>query len=608
MCGIVGYIGRENGVPIILDGLEKLEYRGYDSAGIATISGGSIKIVKRKGRLSELRRALVENPLEGTLVVGHTRWATHGKPSQVNAHPHAGCRKDIVVVHNGIIENYSEIKDELLRKGHRFCSETDTEVLVHLVEEYFTDDLAYAVRAALGRVVGSYALAVMDSAQPDLLIAARKGSPLVLGVGVGANYIASDIPALLARTRRMVFLEDDDVAIITPDGYEIHRGAERVDRPVTTITWDPVMAEKGGYDHFMLKEIHEQPQVVLDTLRGCVRRGEPEICLDDIGISEETLRRVDHITVVACGTSFHAGLVLKYVMENFAKIRVDVDYASEYRYRNPISGQNDLVVVISQSGETADTLAGLRLAREKGLPVLGIVNVVGSTMTRESDGVLYTRAGPEIGVASTKAFTAQLVVSYILALYMARIRGTMDDGEISMITEALYDAPRAIETVIEKASMIKNCAERFHGCPDFLFLGRGLNFPVALEGALKLKEISYIHAEGYPAGELKHGPIALVEPDCPTIAIALEDDLFDKIVSNIQEVKAREGKVIAIGYHDDHLLPRYVDFLIPIPRINRYVSPLVTTIPTQLFAYYCAVMRGCDVDKPRNLAKSVTVE
>ncbi|PKK91240.1 MAG: glutamine--fructose-6-phosphate transaminase (isomerizing) [Candidatus Wallbacteria bacterium HGW-Wallbacteria-1] len=608
MCGIVGFIGREDGVPVILDGLAKLEYRGYDSAGVAVLCDGSIRIEKRMGRLEELRKALRETPISGCAAIGHTRWATHGKPSQTNAHPHAGCMKDIVVVHNGIIENFTELKEELVAKGHKFSSDTDTEVLVHLVEEYHKGDLVHAVKMALSRVTGSYALAVLDSTLPDTIVAARRGSPLVIGVGIGATYLASDIPALLSRTRKMVFLEDGEVAILTPDDYQIISGGSVLNREPVIIQWDPVMAEKGGFEHFMLKEIHEQPKVVMDTLSGRVRRNSGEVTLDDLGISPEILRDTRHITVVACGTSYHAGLVFRHITEKLADIRVDVEHASEYRYRHPIVRKGDVVLVISQSGETADTLAAMRMAMELGIPVLGIVNAVGSTITREADGVLYTRAGPEIGVASTKAFTAQLVAVYILALYLGRNNGSLSSEDAKVISNALFDVPQAIETVIQKSDFIKSCAEKFNDHHSFLFLGRGLNYPVALEGALKLKEISYIHAEGYPAGEMKHGPIALVEPDCPTMAIALEDDLYDKMISNIQEVKAREGKVIGIGYADDHRFPRYVDFLMTIPRVPSIISPMVTTIPTQLFAYYCACFRGCDVDKPRNLAKSVTVE
>jgi len=608
MCGIVGYIGRENGVPVILEGLEKLEYRGYDSAGIAVLQNGTIRIEKRLGRLSELCNAINENPIEGCAAIGHTRWATHGKPSQINAHPHAGCMKDIVVVHNGIIENYSELKDELIRRGHKFSSDTDTEVLVHLVEEYHQGDLVHAVKMALSRVTGSYALAVLDSSIPDRLVAARRGSPLVLGLGIGAMYIASDIPALLSRTRRMVFLEDGEVAILTADDYQIIASGTTVNREPMTIQWDPVMAEKGGFDHFMLKEIHEQPKVVMDTLAGRACRDRADLDMSDMGIDDQVISQTSHVTVVACGTSYHAGLIFKYVAENISGIRVDVEHASEYRYRNPIVRKGDMILVISQSGETADTLAAMRLARELGLPVVGIVNVVGSTITREADGILYTRAGPEIGVASTKAFTAQLVAVYLLALHIGTVNGTLGEEEARTIVNALFDTPQAIETVIQKRAIIKKCAEKFHSHGSFLFLGRGLNYPVALEGALKLKEISYIHAEGYPAGEMKHGPIALVDPDCPTMAVALDDDLYEKMISNIQEVKAREGKVIGIGYADDTRFARHVDYLMTIPRVARIVSPIVTTVPTQLFAYFCACLRGCDVDKPRNLAKSVTVE
>lgn len=608
MCGIVGCIGRDDAVDIILDGLEKLEYRGYDSSGIATVVDNKINIVKRQGRLIELRKALKENPVTGNIGIGHTRWATHGKPSQVNAHPHKGCQKEIVVVHNGIIENYAELKEELILKGHLFSSETDTEVLVHLVEEYYDVDLVHAVRIALSRVIGSYALVVIDALNPDKMVAARNGSPLVIGLGAEASFVASDIPALLKITRRMVFLDDNEVALLTPHTLEITRRGKPVEFNIENIEWDPVMAEKGGFEHFMLKEIHEQPQVIMNTLAGRISLDNMDVNIEEIKIDSDILKNIDHITVAACGTSFHAGLIFKYIVEKLVKIRVSVDYASEYRYRDPVYSDKELLIVISQSGETADTLAALRQAREKGITVLAIVNVMGSTMTREADGVLYTRAGPEIGVASTKAFLAQVTASYILALYLGRLNKKIDDENYLDIVRGLYNVARAVETVIEKSGLIKKCASKYKDYPDMLFMGRGLSFPVALEGALKLKEISYIHAEGYPSGEMKHGPIALIEPSCPTIAIALEGDLYEKVLSNIQEVKARSGKVIGIGYDDDTTLAQNVDFLIPIPRVHPMVSPLLSTVPTQLFAYFCAVLRGCDVDKPRNLAKSVTVE
>jgi glucosamine--fructose-6-phosphate aminotransferase (isomerizing) len=551
---------------------------------------------------------LSETPIFGSVGVGHTRWATHGKPSQINAHPHKGCKKDIVVVHNGIIENYSELKKELIDKAHIFSSETDTEVLVHLVEEYYKNDLVYAVRMALSRVRGSYALVVIDALNPDLMVAARKGSPLVIGLGPDSSYVASDIPALLKVTRRMVFLEDDEVACITSDTLEITRRGKPVNFKIEIIEWDPVMAEKGGFEHFMLKEIHEQPQVIMNTLRGRIFLDSFDVKIEEMSIEIEKLKSLDNITVAACGTSYHAALILKYIVEKIAKVRVSVDYASEYRYRNPVYSDKELLIVISQSGETADTLAALRLAKKNKIPVMAIVNVMGSTMTREADGVLYTRAGPEIGVASTKAFLAQVTASYIWALYLAKILKRIDKDFFKEIVQALFNTPRAVETVVEKSSLIKKCAKIYNQFPDLLFMGRGLSYPVALEGALKLKEISYIHAEGYPSGEMKHGPIALIEPSCPTIAIALEGDLYEKILSNIQEVKARNGKVIGIGYADDTTLAHNVDFLIPVPRVHYLVSPLVSTVPTQLFAYFCAVIRGCDVDKPRNLAKSVTVE
>ncbi len=608
MCGIVGYLGDRDTVTVLIEGLEKLEYRGYDSAGIAVFNNNEITLVKCDGRIENLKKKIKENPVTGQFGIGHTRWATHGRPSLVNAHPHFDCHENFVVVHNGIIENFRELKADLIAKGHKFSSETDTEVLVHLIEDYYENDLEFAVKAALHDVEGAYALGVISKKEPGVIYAARKGSPLILGIGENENFIASDIPAILDKTRNVVYLDDGEVVKLTQNSFEVTNMKNTpVKKEIQTITWDPVSAEKGGYDHFMLKEIYEQPKAVMDTIRERITEDGP-IHMEEIGLTEEDIKNIEKIVIIACGTSYHAGLVGKFVLEEMCRIPVDVDVASEYRYRNPIIGKKDLIVVISQSGETADTLAALKLAKTSGAKTLGIVNVLGSTITRESDATLYTHAGPEIGVASTKAFTSQLAAIYLLSLSFAQIRKSISEDLIKAISKELLIIPRKIETILKQDKIIEKCASIYFECNDFLYLGRNVNYPIALEGALKLKEISYIHAEGYPAGEMKHGPIALIEPDCPSVVLLPAGDTYDKMVSNIQEVKAREGKVIAVAYAEDKNIAKIADFVFQVPETREVLSPLLLVIPLQLLSYHIANMRKCDVDKPRNLAKSVTVE
>jgi glucosamine--fructose-6-phosphate aminotransferase (isomerizing) len=608
MCGIVGYIGKRDTVKVLIEGLEKLEYRGYDSAGIAVYNDEKIELHKMNGRIENLAKRVFENRVTGSFGIGHTRWATHGKPSLINAHPHFDCSETFVVVHNGIIENFRELKKDLIKRGHKFKSETDTEVLAHLIEEYYENDLNFAIKAALHEVDGAYALGIISRKEPGVIYAARKGSPLIIGVGEGENFIASDVPAILDKTRKIIFLDDEEVAKITAESIEITTLKNTpVNKEIVTITWDPVSAQKGGYDHFMLKEIYEQPKAILDTIRERLTEDGP-LNMEEIGLGEEDIRRVDRIVFIACGTSYHAGLVGKFVFENLTKIPVEVDVASEYRYRNPIVRENDLIIVISQSGETADTLAALRIAKKHGARTLGIVNVLGSTITREGDATLYTHAGPEIGVASTKAFTSQLAAIYLLGLTFARYRNSASNELIKEISKELLALPQKIETILKTEDIIKKCATIYHKCEDFLYLGRNVNFPIALEGALKLKEISYIHAEGYPAGEMKHGPIALIEPSCPSVVLLPKGETYDKMVSNIQEVKAREGKVIAVAQERDDKVLNVADYVFLIPETIEILSPILNIIPLQLLSYHIACLRGCDVDKPRNLAKSVTVE
>jgi glutamine---fructose-6-phosphate transaminase (isomerizing) len=609
MCGIVGYVGNQEAVPILIAGLAKLEYRGYDSAGVAVMQGNKIEVRRSVGKLANLQKSLAEKAINGMVGIGHTRWATHGKPSEQNAHPHRsnGC----VLVHNGIIENYQPLKEQLQKEGYAFQSETDTEVVAHLIDKYLQRDLtlAEAVRAAAKEVRGSYALAVICEKEPDRVIAARSGCPLVVGRTKQASYVASDVMAMLAHTRDVIYLEEGDVAIVTQDDVQVMDAEGRdVSRKTTRVTWDASAAEKSGYPHFMLKEINEQPQTILDTMRGRYSYDTGEADLPDIALTPAELQTVDRIWIVACGTSWHAGLVGKYLLEEMVRTPVQVDIGSEFRYRDPLVGKNDLFITISQSGETADTLAAAREAKEKGARVLSIVNVVGSTLARESDGVLYTHCGPEIGVASTKAFTAQLTALYLLALHLARVRNVMNEADGKAWLDRLVRLPTLVKGVLGREAEIVAIAKRYYKKRNFLFLGRGINYPIALEGSLKLKEVSYIHAEGYAAGEMKHGPIALIDRDMPVVVLAPRDRLYEKTVSNLMEVKARRAPVIALVAEGERELGKTADAVFTVPDTHPLMSPILFTIPLQLLAYHIAVLRGADVDQPRNLAKSVTVE
>jgi len=609
MCGIVGYVGDQEAVPILIGGLAKLEYRGYDSSGVAVMQEQAIAVRRSVGKLINLQTSLKKTELKGTVGIGHTRWATHGKPSELNAHPHRS--KGCVLVHNGIIENYQPLKQQLEKEGYTFQSETDTEVVAHLIDKYLSQGqgLADAVRSALKDVRGSYALAVISEREPGTLIAARSGCPLVVGRTEHASYVASDVMAMLAHTRDVTYLDEGDVAVVTRDEVRVTDAlGHAVERKSSHITWDAAAAEKSGYPHFMLKEIHEQPQTILDTMRGRYSYEAGEADLPDIGLTPEEFASVERIWIVACGTSWHAGLVGKYLLEELARIPVHVDIASEFRYRNPLVGKNDLFIAISQSGETADTLAAAREAREKGARAVSIVNVVGSTLARESEGVLYTHCGPEIGVASTKAFTAQLAALYLLALHIARVHGAMTAADGKAWLDRLVRLPALVEQILGREAEIVAMAKRYYKKRNFLFLGRGINYPIALEGSLKLKEISYIHAEGYAAGEMKHGPIALIDKDMPVVVLAPRDRLYEKTVSNLMEVKARRAPVIAFVAEGERELGKIADAVFTVPDVHPLMSPILFTIPLQLLAYHIAVLRGADVDQPRNLAKSVTVE
>ncbi|MGE0463535.1 MAG: glutamine--fructose-6-phosphate transaminase (isomerizing) [Vicinamibacterales bacterium] len=614
MCGIIGYIGAKPVVPVILDGLKRLEYRGYDSAGIAVVNDGHLDIRRSAGKLSNLEQALAKSPLEGQYGLGHTRWATHGRPTEENAHPHRDGTGRLVVVHNGIIENYLELKRALLAKGHTFQSETDTEVVAHLVQdEWRGDGLENAVQRAVARVRGLFALVLLTADDPNKLVAVRNGPPIVVGLGDGEYFVASDVPAILAHTRNVVFMDDREMAVVTPAGATFRSldGAEVTHAP-TRVTWDPVMAEKAGYKHFMLKEIIEQPHALRETILGRVSVDSAQTFLDELAISPADLAAVNKVTMVACGTSWHAALVGKFMIEQLARIPVEVDYGSEFRYRDPIVDRRSLTVAITQSGETADTLAALREAKSKGARSVAICNVVGSMATREAEGTIYTHAGPEIGVASTKAFTTQLVALYLLALRLAEIRETLTTDQRRAAIDELMRLPQVVEGAIHASKATEDIAARFYNRSDFLYLGRGVNYPIALEGALKLKEISYIHAEGYPAGEMKHGPIALIDEAMPVVALVPRDAVFEKMLGNIQEAKARGGSVIAVTTEGESplsdFLDRQSDALVAIPATTPLLTPVAMTIPLQLLAYHIAIRRGCDVDQPRNLAKSVTVE
>jgi glucosamine--fructose-6-phosphate aminotransferase (isomerizing) len=608
VCGIVGYVGKKkNAVSVLLDGLQRLEYRGYDSAGVAVISGEKIEVTKRKGFISDLKNEAHNLRCEGGVGIGHTRWATHGPPSQKNAHPHLDCRGEIALVHNGIIENYLQLKEELLKKGHKFTSETDTEVISHLIEEYYNGDLLKAVRNAVNFLDGSFAIAVISSQEPGVLVAARKDSPLVLGIGKEEFILASDIPALLPYTRQVIILENGEIAKVDKSSYEIFSfEGEEKRKEIFEVTWDTEAAEKGGYEDFMLKEIFEQPRAVKETIRGRIDSdGNIRIKL---GLSAEEVRSIQKVILVACGTSYYAGLVGKNLIERWAEIPSEVEISSEFRYREPIFSRETLVVAITQSGETADTLAGLRLAQSAGANVIAVTNVVGSTASREADGVIYTHAGPEIGVAATKTLTSQMAALYLFALYLAERKGTLKKEEIKKFARELLNTPALIEKVLNKSNEIKALSQKFCSYENFLYLGRSLGVPVALEGALKLKEISYIHAEGYPAGEMKHGPIALIDEKMPVVVIATGGRTYEKILGNIEEVKARKGIVIAIATEGDEKIEKIADYVFYIPSVSEEIMPLLSVVPLQLFAYYIAKERGCNVDQPRNLAKSVTVE
>ena len=609
MCGIVGYVGDKEAAGFLLEGLSKLEYRGYDSAGIAVFDGAKIGVEKSVGRLAALRDKLKGHELKGTMGIGHTRWATHGRPSDVNSHPHTDCSGDFVVVHNGIIENYLTLKEELIENGHSFKSETDTEVVAHLIEEVYNGDFVASVREVLRRIEGSYSLVFMSSKHPGTLIATKQDNPLVIGVGEGENFIASDIPAIIARTRRTYILSDGELAVITKDSIKIsNRQGEPVTKKIFEVNWNAEAAEKGGYEHFMLKEIHEQPKAVRDTMSQRIAKDGKSIVMDELKWDADYLNSFNKIYIVACGTAYHAGMVGKYYIEKLARTVVEVDVASEFRYREPIVDENTLFIAVSQSGETSDTLAAMKESKRLGAKTLAITNVVGSSIAREADQVLYTWAGPEIAVASTKAYTTQIVLFFMLALYMAEIKKTVAPERVAELIAQLQKIPAQISETLSDVEPLKTFAKRYGFNDDVFYIGRGLDYHVALEGSLKLKEISYIHAEAYAAGELKHGTLALIVEGVPVIALATQKSVYEKTLSNIKEVKARDAVVIGIATEGDEELEKYVDHVMKVPETDELVIPILTVVPLQLLAYYAAITRGCDVDKPRNLAKSVTVE
>ncbi len=609
MCGIVGYVGARVATPLLVEGLKRLEYRGYDSAGIAVMNGKGVETRKAAGKISQLESVVLSSPVHGTLGIAHTRWATHGAPTTCNAHPHHSCDDAIAVVHNGIIENASTLRKLLEDRGHEFRSETDTEVLAHLIEEHFDGSLETAVIDALRHVEGTYGIAVVSSRDPNKIVAARKGSPLLIGLGDGEHFVASDVSAILAHTRQVIYLDDGDVAVLCRDGYRILdvNAASQIDRQVSRIDWDLDMIERGGFAHFMLKEIFEQPASVENTMRGRLLAEEGTAKLGGLNMTADDLLHIENIVITACGTSWHSALIAEHMIEECARVPVEVEYASEFRYRNPIVSDRTLCIVISQSGETADTLAAMREAQQRGARAIGIVNVVGSTIARESDGGVYIHAGPEIGVASTKAFTSQVMALAMFTLKLARLR-SLSVLQGRNIVQAMHQLPQQIQQILDGAPIIERIADEFKEATNFLYLGRGYNFPAALEGALKLKEISYIHAEGYPAAEMKHGPIALIDENMPVVFIAPHDSVFDKICSNIQEVKARGGRVIALTSRDEPALAGLLDYEIRIPETIDMFTPVLASVPLQLLAYYIAVKRGANVDQPLNLAKSVWVE
>src|SRR5437868_2301463 len=624
MCGIVGYVGQKEVVPVIIEGLRRLEYRGYDSAGIAVGGNGDgLQIRRAEGKLRNLEEVIRLKPIEGTYGIGHTRWATHGRPTEENAHPHRDCTGRIVVVHNGIIENYVVLKKKLMEEGHKFTTETDTEVIAHLVEKYFLKannghrpKLEEAVRKTVKELTGVFALAVISIDEPNKIVAARQGPPAVIGLGKDEYFVASDVPAILYHTRDLFFLADGDLAVITSEGVQLSDfDGKPIVRQVQHVTWDPIMAEKGGFKHFMLKEIYEQPRAVRDTTLGRVSQESGQVFLDEMEISEAEFKALDKINIAACGTSWHAGQAGKFMIETLARVPVEVDYASEWRYRDPIIGENTITLLISQSGETADTIAAQREAKGKGSKTLAICNVVGSMITRESAGTIYTHAGPEIGVASTKAFTAQMTALYLFALYLAELRGTITAEQARDAVQELTRLPGKLEHLLTHEEDCEDLASEYDRSQDFLFRGRGIHYPIALEGALKLKEISYIHAEGYPAGEMKHGPNALIDENLPVVIIATRDPKdelsmirYEESISNLKEVKARSGMVIALATEGDEEIKEAADHVLYIPPAPEELSPILEIVPLQLLAYHIAVRRGCDVDQPRNLAKSVTVE
>ncbi len=607
VCGIVGYIGDKQALPILIEGLKRLEYRGYDSAGVAVHNGHCINISKTKGRLTVLEQRIDPNQLQGTLGIGHTRWATHGEPSDINSHPHTNQSGEIAIVHNGIIENYMKLKDWLQKEGYVFVSETDTEVVAHLINYYYRGDLVEAVRNTLDKIEGSYALGVIAKDHPDCMVVARKDSPLVIGLGDGENYIASDIPAILKYTRRVYLLEDREIALIRRDAVEIiDQYGKKVQKEVFEVTWDVESAEKGGYQHFMIKEIHEEPKALRDTMASRIVDG--KVNLSDLNVTREQLEKAGKIIIIACGTAYHAGVVGKYVIEKLARIPVDVEIASEFRYKDPLINEDNIVIIISQSGETADTLAAMRMCKKVGAKVIAITNVVGSTVSREADHVVYTWAGPEIAVASTKAYTTQLLCMYMMALDFADKMGRISADEYQRIIEEIRKLPELAQEILDDKEIIQRCADETFNASSIFYMGRGLDYAVAMEGSLKLKEISYIHSEAYAAGELKHGTIALIEEGTPVVALATQKGLFEKTLSNIKEVKARGAFVIAVAMEGDTEIEKEADRVIYIPRVYDILAPVLVVIPLQLYAYYVAVAKGCDVDKPRNLAKSVTVE
>jgi glucosamine--fructose-6-phosphate aminotransferase (isomerizing) len=610
MCGIIGYVGNRDVVPVLIGGLKKLEYRGYDSAGVAVINADGVDVVRAEGKLANLEAKLAGHEMKGSFGMGHTRWATHGKPNENNAHPHRDCTGQVVVIHNGIIENFLPLKQRLQKLGHEFKTETDTEVVAHLIEENMKDGtkFAEAAKKTLKELQGHYALVMIHGAEPGTIVAAKQGPPLVIGVGEDENIVASDVAPLLAYTRNIIYLEDGEYVIANQKSVQVFNSRdEPMNRVPKKILWDAVMAEKEGYRHYMLKEIHEQPRAVRDTFTGRMFEESGEVFFNDLSFTPDEWSKIRRVHVIACGTSWHSGLVGKFLLEDAARIPIEVDYGSEYRYRNPIVDEHTLVIGVTQSGETADTIAGMQEAKAKGAKLVTICNVIGSAATRMSDGVIYTNAGPEIGVASTKAFTTQLTAFYLLALYIRSLRGE-DKDDIRYAMHEMRVIPHKIETLLKQEKHIEALAHKYAKSQDFLYLGRGVHYPIALEGALKLKEISYIHAEGYPAGEMKHGPIALIDENLPIVAVATHTPVYDKVVSNLQEVKARDGKLIVICDEGDEEMRKFADDVIEIPWTIEPLQPILSVIPMQLLAYYIALKRGCDVDQPRNLAKSVTVE